>query len=108
MATKKARRKTCDRRRRLQIAAKNLNRLSGSLDALIERMEAGEVVTPGDVTGAVTGLSKALNNVVSEGAKVDDALAREDGIEGGYALDLEAARAEIGGRLDRLRRAGAD
>ena len=33
----------------------------------------------------------------------------ETGIAGGYALDLDAARDSIGGRLDRLRRArGAD
>ncbi len=51
-------------------------------------------------------LTGAIQFLASESKKIEDSIKEHDGIEGGYAIDLEAARVEIRYRLARLRGAG--
>lgn len=73
------------------------------LAAIIERLEMGELAAAGEVPGAIAALDKALGAVFSERA-------RRERLGGAPAaageLDLDAARAEVRRRLDRLRAAG--
>lgn len=67
-------------------------------------LQAGEEVDP----AAMKLSSAAVNSLVRECQKVETCFVerelRQQGIvQGGYALDLDAARFEIGCRLDRLR-----
>ncbi|WP_422073667.1 hypothetical protein [Tranquillimonas rosea] len=49
---------------------------------------------------------RATQTLFDERKRLEDHLKRLEGIAREYALDFDAVRAEIGGRLDRLRAAG--
>lgn len=70
------------------------------LGVLIERLDAGDLAAAGEVPAAVASLDKALGAVFSERARREKA---GGGAASEGQLDLEAARAEIGRRLARLR-----
>jgi hypothetical protein len=71
---------------------------------------AGVMANQGDGAGrarrAVVELQMALAVVLDERVKVDRLRNEIAGVVGGRALDLDAARVEIGRRLARLRDAG--
>lgn len=72
-----------------------------SLGDALKRVERGEFDRAGDMAAAVRELRKALGAAIHE----RQSLERSETDGGGAALDLAAARAEIGGRLARLRAA---
>lgn len=73
--------------------------------AVIRRVRAGELDTKG-TTQAAKDMRQALLIVLEERARVAKLHKQEAGIVHDYALDFDAARAEIGRRLARLRDAG--
>ena len=73
-----------------------------SLDDALKRVERGEFGRAAEMAAAVRDLRKALGAALHE----RQTLERSDTDGGGGALDLAAARAEIGSRLARLRAAG--
>lgn len=68
-------------------------------DSLQNRDER-EIGDIGKKVAAVEGLIRTCQKV--EISLVEQELKRDGIAQGGYALDLEEARAEVGGRLDRL------
>lgn len=76
------------------------------LDGIIEEVKAGQLGRTKELKGALRDLHSASQTAFDERAKVEKRLRAEAGILNEYALDLDAARSEIWGRLDRLRAAG--
>ena len=77
----------------------------GDLHELIEDLKAGKVERAKELKGVLRDLRQASQTAFDERAKVAQRLKAEAGILNDYALDLDGARAEIRGRLDRLRNA---
>jgi hypothetical protein len=83
-----------------------LTRTASGFLRLLREVETTEVV---DVKASAQGardLRSALEMVMGERARVDRFRRQADAAVGGGALDLDAARDEIGRRLARLRAAG--
>jgi hypothetical protein len=81
-------------------AERQLAFFGAMLDQAAEDLAAGSFDTPREAVAAVLSLRKALEAVFNERAKLEK-LGEQHG--GGGALDLDAARAEIGRRMARLR-----
>jgi hypothetical protein len=81
-------------------------RAARGLFRVIAEMETGEGPDGKAAQAAARDLRSALEMVMSERARVDKFRERAEGAVGGAALDLDAARDEIGRRLARLRAAG--
>ena len=73
--------------------------------AAILKIQAGEIEAK-SATQAVREMRQLLLLVLEERSKVAKLSKQHEGIAYDYALDLDAARAEIGSRLARLRDAG--
>jgi hypothetical protein len=71
-----------------------------------QRLRRGEIAGVRDMASQVALVIKTLIALGDARGKLDD-LDRDEAGGGGGALDLDAARAEIGRRLDRLRAASA-
>lgn len=87
------------------VAERHFGATARTLGAIIDDIEAGRFGPAKDLGGTVTALRKALEAVFSERARLER-LGAADGPRAGE-LDLDAARAEIARRMDRLR-ASAD
>ncbi|WP_461471932.1 hypothetical protein [Pararhodobacter sp.] len=86
-------------------AERQLAALGAAIDQVIVDLESGQSVSGSDLRATVMSLRKALEAVFSERARLET-LERNAGQRSGE-LDLDAARAEIERRLDRLRAAFA-
>lgn len=89
----------------LRSLGRSLRKLREQAENLRDQIEAGE---DADLAGGGKQLAQ-IDGLIRVCQKVETNLVehtnRKAGIaQGGYALDLAEARAEIGGRLDRLRR----
>jgi hypothetical protein len=81
----------------LEEALGRVRRAGSALDELSKQLEAGG--KPAEVAGGVMATVKASLQAQDQMERICDALRRE---RGGDGLDLEAARAEVGRRLDRI------
>ncbi|MBN2906128.1 MAG: hypothetical protein JXJ18_05425 [Rhodobacteraceae bacterium] len=87
----------------LEEAEEHYRRTIRALHTIIEEVEAGQTARARELKGALSDLGKAAQTAFDERVRVEKRLRTETGIVHEYALDLDAARVEIGRRLDRLR-----
>ncbi|GGE40510.1 hypothetical protein [Actibacterium pelagium] len=76
-----------------------------TLHAIIEDVKAGQLDRTKELKDALRNLHNASQTAFDERSKVEKRLRAEAGILNDYAFDLDGARSEIRGRLDRLRNA---
>ncbi|MBE0452400.1 hypothetical protein [Roseovarius autotrophicus] len=79
--------------------------MRGELEELYLRIRAGDLGELKNATRATAEIRQWLKIAIEAEAQLDKRRQQERGIAHGYAIDLDAARHEIGCRLDRLRRA---
>tara|TARA_R110002073_G_scaffold308906_3_gene479075 strand:- start:1051 stop:1398 length:348 start_codon:yes stop_codon:yes gene_type:complete len=94
-----------DRRDLVAQAERQLWAAGTALDDMIADIRAGKLGAAKDLSAAVAGLRKGLEAVFSERAKLEKFEQDHGDVTG--ELDLESARAEVRGRLDRLRASNA-
>lgn len=87
----------------LVVAEKLFQQAGEVLAELIEKARQEDEVAEGRVKSAVTELSRFYQAAVSERNRVAAERKKSAGVVGSYALDLEAARAEVERRLAGLR-----
>ncbi len=80
-----------------------LARAAVQFSKVVRRLEGHDVVAPKAATGAMDDYTAAFHRAMSERDKVVKLRNQISGTVGGRALDLDAARAEIGRRLACLR-----
>ncbi|WP_286174195.1 hypothetical protein [Rhodobacter sp. NTK016B] len=84
-------------------AERQLAAYGAELDAVIETIRSGDITASRELASVVASLRKALEAVFSERAKLEK-ISEQSGRRHGE-LDLDAARAEVRRRMDRLRAA---
>lgn len=85
---------------KLSIAA-----LRREFEDLLEKAQSGKEIKQTAVSKCVSEAKTMLASCVRAEIDLNDCRNKQAGIaQGGYALDLDAARADIGCKLDRLRR----
>ena len=82
-------------------------RAAAALARTVKRLEQADPPPPKAATADVDGYAAAFQRVMTERDKVGKLRNQIAGTVGGRALDMDAARAEIGRRLACLRNAGA-
>ena len=75
------------------------------LEDLYHRIKAGDLDELKSATKATAEIRQWLKIAIEAEAQLDKRKRHERGIAHGYAIDFDAARDEIGCRMDRLRRA---
>ncbi len=75
------------------------------LEALYVRIRAGELNELKNATRATSEIRQWLKIAIEAEAQLEKRRREYRGIAHGFAFDLDAARDQIGGRLDRIRRA---
>lgn len=81
-----------------------LRDLREDLEQMAAKMRGGEGVKTPEVKALLTDMRYWLKALRETEAELETIRRKEAGITGGYGLDMERARVEIGCRLDRLRR----
>lgn len=81
---------------------------ASELTRLVRRLEQGEAIKPAEASEAAIATRKALDRVQEERTRVEQLRRNLAGGAGDRALDLAAARDEIGRRLACLRNARGD
>lgn len=87
----------------LAAAERHFERTIAAVDDIINEVRAGQTARAKELRGALGEMGKALQTAFDERAKVEKRIKSETGGAGGYALDFDAARVEIGRRLACLR-----
>ena len=87
----------------LKEAEAHFDRAIAALGELLTRLEAGEIKSKTDTATTITDARRAMQTLFDERKKVEEQRRRSAGVVHDYALDFDAARDEIRGRLDRLR-----
>lgn len=87
----------------LEEAEEHYGRTIRVLNQIIEEVEAGNTERARSLRGALSDLNKAVQTAFDERLRVAKRLREESGSAHEYALDLDAARLEVGRRLDRMR-----
>ncbi len=86
----------------LQAAVRSLRR---DIEALTARVRGDDAVKDTEVTRSMTDVRGLIVQCVKAEMSLDESKKKQAGIvQGGYALDLDQARIDIGCKLDRLRR----
>jgi len=75
------------------------------LEEIYERLKEGDLSALKDATKALEDIRKWLRIAVEAEMEIGKRKSREMGAVNGFAIDFDAARDTIRGRLDRLRRA---
>ena len=70
-----------------------------------ERIAAGENLSETELKKTASFLTGSMHTMMKERDRVLEQRKQSAGFDGGYAIDFEAVKAEIGCKLDRLRRA---
>ena len=91
----------------LELAEHQFMELLIELGEMKGRVREGEAVPDSEVKKCVSAVQRAIDHVFSERKRLDEARRKRAGIVHDYAIDFDAARGEIGRRLDRLRAASA-
>lgn len=94
-----------DERCVLDMAEGQFAELLSALEDMKGRVQAGEPVADSEVKQRVSAVQRAMDHVFSERKRLDEVRRKRAGIVHDYAIDFDAARTEIGRRLDRLRAA---
>ena len=83
---------------------RSLAELREALESLKERAKTGEEIDATTASRTVTQLSETVARCQKAGLILNDCRNKQAGIvRGGYALDMDKARTDIGCKLDRLR-----
>jgi len=83
---------------------RSLAELREAIESLKERATAGEEIDATTTSRTVSQLSETVARCQKAGLILNDCRNKQAGItRGGYALDMDKARADIGCKLDRLR-----
>ena len=91
----------------LQSLHASVRRARQKIEDLLSRVDTEEEAADPGLAKRISALETLIANCHKIEVKYVERLYHDSGIvQGGYALDLDAARAEIGGRLDRLRDTG--
>lgn len=87
----------------LEDAEEHYRRTIRILNDLIEEVELGKTERARALRGAIGDLGKAVQTAFDERLRVAKLLRQETGGGRDYVIDLDAARLEVGVRLDRMR-----
>lgn len=90
----------------LELSTELFLRAARAMEALAVRTEAGELPDLPDAKKVASSLREYEGQLLKERERVLEKRKTIAGIDGDYAIDFDAVRAEIGGRLDRLRATG--
>jgi hypothetical protein len=90
----------------LSVAEAHFESALKALNSLTDEVEDGARPAPSDVQKTARDFRAAVQTLFDERKRIESQRKRDAGIVHDYALDLDAARAEVGGLLDRLRAAG--
>ena len=81
--------------------------LRREVESLKKQARSGEEINETAATKVIGKVTSIVGNCAKVETYLNECRNRQAGIaRGGYALDLDKARVEIGGKLDRLRRCG--
>ncbi|MGB3244649.1 MAG: hypothetical protein WBB25_08950 [Sulfitobacter sp.] len=93
---------------RLASLVQMIRDLRKQIEALKQDAEDGGKMNRTETTNALSELNKVVLACTKTENHLDDCRNRQAGIaRGGYALDLDKARADIGSKLDRIRERGS-
>lgn len=84
---------------------KQLSDMKTDLEVLQEKVRAGDLEELKNSTRAISDIRQWLKIAIEAEVTLNERNKRKKGIVRDYALDFDTARAQIGCRLDRLRRA---
>lgn len=87
----------------LGAAERHFARAILALDEVCNQMESGADIPGADVQRRARDARNAMQALFDERTRVDTKAKKDVGIAHDYGLDFDAARAEIGSLLDRLR-----
>lgn len=91
----------------IDVAVKLFDESAYHMMELIERIKEDKIPSETDLRKTTGYLAQSAQNIRREGDKFREEQRQHEGYDGEYALDLAAAKREIGRKLDRLRRAQA-
>ena len=89
--------------RAIKVVEEQLLEMSNALIALQERVRHGELEALKDSAKLTVEIRHWLKMALETEQRCEDRRREQQGIVNGYALDLDAARTEVGCRLARLR-----
>lgn len=89
----------------MQEAQATFRRAVRALNTLVEELEDRNTDSASEATRIIRDLKQALGPALSERERIETEVRKEAGVANAYAIDFDAARFEIGRRLDRLRAA---
>jgi len=95
-------------RRRVDAARAQYQNISDMLEAAIQEKIAARDGGMSDILNALNTHWKALNSLNEKEAGLDELIRTQAGLVEGYAIDLDAARTEIGRRLACLKTSTSD
>ena len=90
----------------LLIAKSHFDRMLRRAEEIITTLDEENTEVSKAAAGCVRDLGKAMQTIFGERATLEKLRKHNAGIVHDYALDFDAARDEIGRRMDRLRSAG--
>ncbi|TDL79593.1 hypothetical protein E2L08_09590 [Palleronia sediminis] len=88
------------------MAEEQVVEILGDLEGAKLRLRAEDALVESELRGLSEALRRAVQTMFTERERLDALRRKQAGIAHDYAMDFEAARAEIGRRLARLRAAG--
>jgi hypothetical protein len=93
----------------LAVAERHFERSLMAFDALVTEIEVRAQTGGPEIQRAARDFRAAMQALFDERKRLESVRNKEAGLVHGFAFDLDAARAEVGGLLDRLRAArGSD
>lgn len=94
---------TSDARSLLENSEEALRDALTALNTLSRRVRDGEDIPPAEFTRTLTSLSQARTRLTEEVTRYEDRMLRARQRVADAALDFDAIRSEIGGKIDRIR-----
>lgn len=89
----------------LLVAERHFSRMLLQIDTVIGELQGARKPPSREAQAAIRELSKAIQTIFDERAKLEKLRKHKAGVVHDHALDFDAARAEIGRRMARLRAA---
>lgn len=86
----------------------HLGRAIGVFQNMTRQVEQGNFGPESENCKTIRGLTSATQTLYNEKQKIETCLRKQAGIAGGYGIDLDAARREVGRRMALLRTAQSD
>ena len=91
--------------RMLEIANQHYEDALEALEIVKLYLKEGTAISGAEISRTASDLRKATQTLFDERKRLDDQRRKEAGLAGEFGLDFDAARDEIGRRLDHLRAA---